>query len=318
MVALVASFLVGVGATLLVTRLMARRTTTPARVKAPDPTQQRLEESITSFGEELEGLRFDPKGPKATEAMVADYRAALDAYDKAKNVPAGQKNREAKVAAALGKGRAALIRLDARVNHRPVPIEAIGDDFAPVAELRATGDRFLTEGRTSGEFEVIIDRPEPGQFAIAEFTYRGDSNFFVWPVIRTQGTFETKQPIVNAQRTYRGRHLVPPEVTHFKIEARGESPKWSVRMLPVSAALPFDGETNGRTPHEVIAYNGRRTVVTVQVRTTGVWRLTFVPGDGTDWIHGLGDGMKRLNVPRSGWLVVTVPDGGSWSLQETR
>ncbi len=312
MVALVASFLVGVGVTLLVTRLAARRSSTEP-TRAPAPVPPRIDEAITSFGEELERLRFDPAEPNATEAMVGDYRAALDAYDKAKAVPAG-KNREARVAAALGKGHAALIRLDARIHHRPVPIEAIED--APLQELRATGDRFLTESRSSGEVEVLIDRPEPGRFAIAEFTYRGDSNFFVRPMIRTQDGLETLQTIVNAQRTYRGRHLVPLEVTHFKIEARGEAPKWSVRILQASAALAFGGEVHGRTPSEVIAYNGRRTKVSLQVRTSGVWQLEFVPGDGTDRIHGLGDGMKELNVPRSGWLVVTVADGGRWSLQE--
>ncbi len=215
MVALVASFLVGVGLTLLVTRLISRPRSAP-KTPAINPERERLEETITAFGEELEGLRFDPSGVGATEAMVADYRAALDAYEKAKAVPVGQRQ-EARVTAALGKGHAALIRLDARIHHRPVPIEAIEDDFAPPKEV--TGDRFLTEGRKAGVYEVIVDRPEPGAYAIAEFTYRGDSNFFVHPLTRTENTFQTLQAIVNAQRTYRGRHLVPPEVTHFRIEA---------------------------------------------------------------------------------------------------
>ncbi|MDN3354229.1 hypothetical protein [Actinomadura sp. DC4] len=312
---MVVSFLAGVALTVLVMRLLSRRSGT-SRVTAPGDAG--IEESITAFGEQLENLVFDPGAPGHTEAMVADYRAALEAYDKAKAIPEDRPNREARVAAALGKGRAALVRLDARLGHRPIPLDAIEDDLAPAPEVRASEDRHLTAGRKPGEYEILLDRPEPGGYAIADVTYRGDANFFVNPVTRTDGTFETGQTIVNAQRTYHGRHLVDPSITHFKVKLTGESCDWSVRLLPVSAALPLSGERHGRDFEEVLSYDGSRTRVTVQVRTTGTWRLSFErPGrrGGTDWIHGLGDGMKELNVPGSGWLVVQVPDGGSWSLQ---
>ena len=315
--ALVASFLAGVVVTVLVTRFLPRRSTPPRAVR-PGEQDARVEESITAFGEQLENLVFDPGAPGHTEAMVGDYRAALEAYDKAKAVPEDRPNREARVAAALGKGRAALVRLDARLNHRPVPIDAIEDDLAPAPKVRVTEDRYRTAGKSPGEFEILLDRPEPGRHAIADIVYRGDANFFVYPVTRTDGRFETGQTVVNAQRSYRGRHLVDPSITHFKVKITGESCDWSLRLLPVSAALPFEGERHGRESQEVLAYDGPRTKVTVQVRTKGTWRLSFErPGrrNDTDWIHGLGDGMKVLNVPGSGWLVVQVPDGGSWSLQ---
>ena len=316
--ALIAAFLAGVVVTVLVTRLLPRRESTPRRATGGGEKDARIEESITTFGEQLENLVFDPGAPGHTEAMVVDYRAALEAYDKAKAVPVGRPNSEARVAAALGKGRAALIRLDARLNHRPVPIDAIDDDLAPAPKVKVSEDRYLTAGKSPGEYEILLDRPEPGRHAIADIAYRGDANFFVYPVTRTDGTFETGQTIVNAQRSYKGRHLVDPSITHFKVQLTGESCDWSVRLLPTSAALPFEGERHGRESQEVLAYDGPRTRVTVQVRTKGTWRLSFErPGrrDGTDWIHGLGDGMKQLNVPGSGWLIVQVPDGGSWSVQ---
>jgi hypothetical protein len=319
--ALVASFLAGVvvtvPATVLATRLRPRRSPEkPGRTRV-DERSARIEEAITAFGEQLEGLTFDPSAAGHTEAMLRDYRTALDAYERAKDVEVGRPKGDALVAAALGQGHAALIRLDARLNHRPVPIEAIEDASAPVPELRA-GERFLTSGKKTGVFEVLIDRPEPGRYAIAEIDYRGDANFFVRPMTRTEGGLETQQTIVNAQRSYRGRHLVASSVTHFKVELTGETGDWSIRMLPAATALPLEGERHGRESNEVLAYDGPHTSVTVQVRTAGVWRLTFQRPDrrdSDDWIHGLGDGMKVLQVPRSGWLIVQVPDGGTWSVQ---
>jgi hypothetical protein len=316
--ALAAAFAAGVGVTVLVTRFLPRRSVRTAGTVRTGEKDARIEESITAFGERLENLVFDPGAPGHTEAMVDDYRAALEAYDRAKAVPEGRPNREARVAAALGRGRAALVRLDARLGHRPVPIDAIEDDLAPAPKVRVSEDRYVTAGRSPGEYEILLDRPEPGRHAIADIAYRGDANFFVSPVTRTDGTFETGQTVVNAQRSYRGRHLVDPSVTHFTVRLTGESCDWSVRLLPTSAALPFDGERHGRDSQEVLAYDGPRTKVTVQVRTKGTWRLSFERpggGDGTDWIHGLGDGMKQLNIPGSGWLVVQLTDGGSWSLQ---
>ncbi len=321
--ALIASFLAGVVLTVVV-MLALRRLPNRSAGARPAPRRvaekdARIEESITAFGEELEALVFDPVAPGHTQAMVADYRAALDAYDQAKAVPGGRSNSEARVAAALGKGHAALIRLDARLNHRPVPIEAIEQDLAPAPDVRVTGDRFTSSGKSPGVFEILLDRPERGELVIADITYRGDSNFFVYPVVRTQAKFETGQTLVNAQRSYRGRLLVDPTVTHLKIEIRGDKCYWSVRLLPTSAALPFAGELHGRNIDEVIAYDGKATTVTIQVRTEGVWRLAYErPGQwgGNDWIHGLGDGMKQLNVPRPGLLVLHMSDGGSWSVQK--
>lgn len=278
MLALVASFLAGVVVTVLVTRLLPhRRTAAPRTPRAPRINERdaRIEESITAFGEQLETLVFDPTAAGHTEAMLDDYRAALDAYEKAKAVNTDAPKGEARVVAALGKGHAALIRLDARINHRPVPIEAIEDGSAPTPELRAAAERFLTSGKRPGVFEILLDRPEPEKYAIAEIDYRGDANFFVRPMTRTEGSFETHQTMVNAQRSYKGRHLVDPSVTHFKIEMTGDSCKWSVRMLPTDAALPLEGERHGREANEVLAYDGARTKVSIQVRTRGTWRLTF-------------------------------------------
>lgn len=326
MIALVAAFAAGCLLTFGATRLLGRRaphhpTVGPGagagRPGRLDRHVTRVDEAITAFGEELENLAFDPAAPSVTEAMLADYQAALDAYDRAKLVPVGD---EARIAGSLDRGRAALVRLSARVEHRPVPIDALEGALAAAPAVHAEADRFLHSGKAPGTFEVLVDRPEPGRPTIAEITFKGSGNFFVRPVTRTADRFETGQTLVNFQRVYRGRHLIDTSVTHLKVELQNIEGAcgWSVRFLPVSAALPLDGEAHGSTPHEVLVHSGGRTSVTVQVRTTGTWRVDYrapARDKGTDWIYGLDDGTKELAVPAAGWLLVQVPDGGRWSLQ---
>jgi hypothetical protein len=195
--ALVASFLAGVvvavPATVLAGRVRPRRRATGSRPARIDERSARIEESITAFGKQLESLVFDPAAAGHTEAMLGDYQAALDAYERAKDVDTGRPDGEARVATALGKGRAALIRLDARLNHRPVPIEAIEDASAPVPELRAD-ERFLTSGRKPGDFEILLDRPEPERYAMVG----PDARVTGWP--RLQRGQRASQPAFGGGR----------------------------------------------------------------------------------------------------------------------
>ncbi|MFC1411765.1 hypothetical protein ACEZCY_21135 [Streptacidiphilus sp. N1-12] len=323
MIGLVAAFLAGCAVTFALTRLLDRRAAHPAlgpgggRPRGADRRTTRVDEAVTAFGEQLEHLDFDPAAATVTEAMLADYQAALDAYDRAKLLPVGD---EARIARTLDRGRAALVRLSARVEHRPIPIEALEGSLDPAPAVRADADRFLHSGTAPGTFEVLVDRPEPGRPTIAEISFKGNGNFFVRPVIRTDARFETGQTLVNYQKAYRGRHLIDDSTTHLKVELQRieGACRWSVRFLPISEALPLDGLAHGSAPHEVLAHSGGRTTVTVQARTTGTWRVDYrspTRDSGTDWIHGLGDGAKELPVPAAGWILVQFPQGGTWSLQ---
>ncbi|MHA6765606.1 hypothetical protein [Streptacidiphilus sp. PAMC 29251] len=329
MIGLVAAFLAGCVVTFALTRLLDRRPARPAvgpggggggrRPRGADRGTTRVDEAVTAFGEELEHLDFDPAAAAVTEAMLADYQAALDAYDRAKLLPVGE---EPRIARALDQGRAALVRLSARIEHRPIPIEALEGSLAPAPAVRADADRFLHAGTAAGTFEVLVDRPEPGRPTIAEISFKGNGNFFVHPVTRTARQLETGQALVNFQKAYRGRHLIDDSTTHLKVELLNieGACRWSVRFLPIAEALPLEGVAHGRNPHEVLVHSGGRTTVTVQVRTTGTWQVKYrsptrASRDGTDWIYGLGDGTKELAVPAAGWLLVHLPEGGEWSLQ---
>lgn len=319
MLAVISAFVVGSLVTLAASRLVNRWST--SRSARPAGAGRgggaRVDEAVTTFGEELENLAFDPAAPSVTAPMIADYQAALDAYEQAKLAPAGD---EPQVARALDRGRAALVRLSARIEHRPIPIEAFEGALAPAPAVRVSADRFLHSGTSPGTFDVLVDRPEPGRHTIADIGFEGRGNFFVRPVTRTRKDFETGPALVNFQNSYEGRLLIEPSVTHLKVELQniqGDC-RWSVRFLPIGQALPFDGEAHGRSPHEVLVHSGGRTTVTVQARTTGTWRVEYrspTRDSGNDWIHGLGNGAKELAVPGAGWLLVRIPDGGTWSLQ---
>lgn len=315
MIGLVVAFVAGCLVTFGVLRALGARG--PRTPVAPAGGAVRVAEAVTVYGEELESLAFDPASPGATAAMIADYQAALDCYEQAKAAPVGD---EPEIARALDRGRAALVRLSARIDGRPIPIEALESALAPAPPVLVSEDRYLHSGTAPGEFDVLVDRPEPGSPVIADIAFEGQGNFFVRPLTRTEGRLTIGQTLVNFQRAYQGRHLVDTSVTHLRVEVKNsQGPcRWSVRLLPVDRALSFTGEAHGSTAHEVLAHTGGRVRIAVQARTTGTWRVTYrAPrrDSGTDWIHGLGDGFQDLVVPAAGWILVQVPDGGSWSLQ---
>ncbi|MGI5171773.1 hypothetical protein ACQEU3_46250 [Spirillospora sp. CA-253888] len=298
---------------------------------APPPEPARdlsgTTEAVTAFGEQLDELTFEPAGPQASPAAVRDYRLALDAYDRAKAADSRQD-----VLAALHEGRAALVRLEARTSGRPVPIDALP---APEVEQRlvlpetATGERFLTVGGASGKTEVLIDRPVPGEPAIAEIAFSGDGNFIVHQMIRTSTRVDRLTDAgVNAIDAYQGRLLLPVECTHLQVECSGgeeDRSTWSVRILPAEAAVAFTSELDGQGD-EVVFYGGGPGPLTVQTATEGTWALLCLGEDdrleGEEHsvdefamiTHGLGDGMQTAELRGPLLLMMNLDDGGRWSL----
>src|SRR5882757_7983478 len=140
---------------LIIRRRQQSEITDPVRRPADS---DRLQESITEFGEELDQLTFDPSAARATRETLKDYQLALDAYENAKTMESTEAAH-----AALQDGLAALIRLDARQHGRPVPIEAlqlgaIRHSSAKVVPIEATTERFVSIGTRAGKAEVLIDR----------------------------------------------------------------------------------------------------------------------------------------------------------------
>ncbi|MFI6350037.1 hypothetical protein [Streptomyces sp. NPDC050560] len=82
-----------------------------------------VDEDITTYGEELDRLDFDPREQGADDAMRTDYERALDAYEEAKSRMAAARRPEdvRGVTEELEDGRFSLARLDARRSGRPLP-----------------------------------------------------------------------------------------------------------------------------------------------------------------------------------------------------
>ncbi len=340
MIGYAVSFLLGLGVGALFFTLRRPR---PATVEPPgEPAAElpaALQESVTAFGEEVTTLEFDAGGPDATSAVLKEYRAALEAYDRASAARTGPD-----ALSALRDGRAAMIRLDARRHGRPVPIDALPPAAAlPPATapgpFSATGERHVSTGHGSGRTDVLIDRPEPGRPALLDVEVTGGGNFFLQTLTRTEERTNSGKGLINHIGAYRGRtYLYADDATHLRVitENSNDGHRWSIRVAPLSAATDLTPEHRGRGD-EVLRYNGGPAVLTVQFRTDGLWRVAYVcqclrlepdcdcpppawPSDtpGSAWsdsVHGLRDGQQALRLHRPGFLLVSEDGGeGSWYL----
>ncbi|MCD0483106.1 hypothetical protein LO771_11995 [Streptacidiphilus sp. ASG 303] len=122
LVGVLAAAAVAGGGLLLVRRASRRRRREEERA-ALEQVRGAVDEDITSYGETLDRLDFDPAAPGTGPEMLDDYRTALDAYERAKQAQAAAARPEdvRAVTEALEEGRFALARLDARRTGRPLP-----------------------------------------------------------------------------------------------------------------------------------------------------------------------------------------------------
>ncbi|MGW1067351.1 hypothetical protein ACWD4F_22890 [Streptomyces aureus] len=328
MVGYAVSFLLGLGVNrLFVTVRRRRRTTVELRAS--------LAKSVTDFGEELARLELDVSGPDVTLAVLDEYRAALEAYDRA-----GSARAEHDVLAALQDGRAAMIRLGARRQGRPVPIDAL-PPAAPgrPRPLTATGERHVSGGRGDGSTEVLIDRPEPGRPALLEIDATGGGRFEVKSMTSTEEGTRTDEALIWTYGEYHGRRHLPVDPTHLLVTADSgdDDRRWSVRVAPLSAATVLTPEHRGHGD-EVLRYDGGPAVLTVQLRTTYPRKVRYLCGrclrfrsdcrcrppawprstprdDRFELEYGWGAGHYALRLPRPGFLVIQDQGGdGAWYL----
>lgn len=267
----IVSFLLGIGVTLVLTRRRASN----------GEISETVQQSVTAFGEEVGTLSFDPAGRASGDAALKEYRKVLDAYGRAARAVS-----EETALVALDNGRKALVRLDARVNGRPVPIDALSSTVfaASGGEVRKperpTGERFLFAG--PGPAEFMIDRPEPGRPAIAEVVANG--RYSLHPITRTDevlnkhGRLDYNIPYSQSYDYSGGatvsRLLLEPSYTHLAIDELTEDTQWSVRIRPIADAVPLGDERHGYHP-EVLSYEGGPAVLTVQVQVDRYWRVDF-------------------------------------------
>ncbi|MFE3325532.1 hypothetical protein [Streptomyces sp. NPDC059176] len=92
-----------------------------------------VDEDITAYGEQLDGLDFHPSEPGADDAMRADYERALDSYENAKSaMAAAERPHDVRaVTEALEEGRFSLTVLAARRAGAPLPARRAPCFFDP-------------------------------------------------------------------------------------------------------------------------------------------------------------------------------------------
>ncbi|WP_326787176.1 hypothetical protein [Streptomyces sp. NBC_00151] len=291
---------------------------------------------MTAFGEEVAVLELDVSGPDATPAVLNEYRAALEAYDRASAA-----RTEHDALTALHDGRAAMIRLGARRHGRPVPIDALPPAAGPGRPRppTGTGERHVSTGYGDGRTEVLIDRLEPGRPALLEIDVTGEGSFDVKALTRTEDLTRTDGTLIWITGEHHGRCYLPADLTHLLVttdHSRNEH-RWSIRVAPLSAAIALAPEHRGHGD-EVLRYNGGPAVLTVQLQThcsrkvryvcgrcllswpdcdcsPPAWPMNIPDDNRAGLAFGWGAGRYTLRLPRPGFLVIqNEHGGGSWYL----
>lgn len=150
-----------------------------------------VDEDITAFGEELDGLAFSPSHPDATDSMREDYTHALDMYDRAKEQmeSAARPADVQPVTGTLAEGRFALATLEARRTGAPLPERRLPCFFDPRHGPSATDTTWSPPGGTP--------RPVPACATDAARIRSGQD-----PSARLVATEGGPQPYWNAGSTY--------------------------------------------------------------------------------------------------------------------
>jgi len=237
-----------------------------------------LTKVVREFQQQLDAISFDPDQADPTGPALAEYREAQDALAAATVEHAGATaGRRKRVLAALGRGRAAVIRFEALRAGRPVPLELITRDELsagqPERHRNSTEERFLFQGTGDGEF--LLDLPEPGTPAILDVTVRGDGNFQLDYVRRTVAGSSRHRKVDAWQGEYRGREIVGPDVTHLAITAAGQN-TWSIRVLPLSTARPLLTTARGHGNEVLHCDLAESGVLTVQLLRNQRTSLTYL------------------------------------------
>ncbi|WP_033352390.1 hypothetical protein [Kitasatospora aureofaciens] len=284
---------------------------------------------IGELREQLAAVLVDPGAATLDPAAAGEYRRARTALDRAAEAARGlEPDRFRRVLAAVGTGRAALLRLEAMLAGRPVPLELITPEELAKAEWEhrpgLTSDRYYYEGR--GPAEILVDRPEPGQPTLLDITVEGDDYKHLSLITRTEGT-TTAERFFSDPAPYRGRELVAVERTHVRIETEPDH-QWSVRFRPLSDARSIEKHLYGQG-HEVLicpasgrlrlnahlrqpGHNGRISFVSDSEVRAGV-PLDYTGEPGTMIAHGLGTFRRTEPITGPGLVLVDTP--GTWELE---
>jgi hypothetical protein len=363
MLDVVVSFVLGACSMLALERLLRRRAAAAVAVaetgpapgeKAPaapapeagpaprDKVSSALERAVEAFAEELHAMDFDgpalgARADALPEGAAAEQRRAVEAGDRARW--ALNDGSADGVRRALGEGRAALVRLDARLHGRPVPIDSLlplpGQD-GPEAPEPYSGERFHYTGGGDSlpAADFLIDWPEPGRPAIVQLVAADLGLLGVTPVTRTGSRTRTEEYVLNWIGAYDGLVVLRPGPTHLKLTG-SEAGDWSLRLLPLDAAEDLRSGVVGRCD-TVLAHRSDDPVqLTFQVVGDQYWKVEFscacdreeeyslyCPCDEPDedgclpvkGISGSGESRDTLVAPRRGLVTVKVDGECTWTI----
>ncbi|MBS2539303.1 hypothetical protein KGQ20_41815 [Catenulispora sp. NF23] len=193
-------------------------------------------EAFADYENQFLSFEFDPEGPATSSTMRRYHWIATEALAKASRMldEADETDESEAVYAVIGRGRGALVRLDAVRSGRPVPLEILTAEEleGPPKPERGphTAERFAWQGVGSADFS--FDRPFPQRTTLLlcdGSDYKGE--VFIKLMERTEQTVRQ----VEAHRVEEGLSevvVVPPEVTHLKVEDYSDV-GWTARLIEI-------------------------------------------------------------------------------------
>ncbi|MFD0902608.1 hypothetical protein [Actinomadura sediminis] len=328
-----------------------------AAVVEPPPEERAADAEITAFGEELDRHPFTP-APDSGDELIAEYAGALDAYEDAKRHLADRHPRRAEWAReAVADGRAALARLDALLDGRPVPGPPCFFDARHGAAT--TEVPWTPEGGVARKVPVCAAdavriaeghapirtgrarRPAPAPRPAAPNTpsdatmrHRGTGDGTVSvrrpaasPVIlsvestdgiRVARATGGRAPALRSPRAVRARLPFPAEGSAKCRFKVTAAGRWTITVEPPDTAVAFVSTVRGRGP-EVLDYQGRASLVVVRHWGRGPVRVVRLdPALREAEILFQGKGDCRGELALDGPCLLAVDGVGEWTVAPTR
>ncbi|MDH6112392.1 hypothetical protein P3T36_003803 [Kitasatospora sp. MAP12-15] len=254
-------------------------------------------------------------------------------------------------AGALASVHSALLQLEARRAAEPadaVPADGLAR-LAPAGPQDARhlvvepshGEPFHYAGTRTEDTETVeeipIELPQPGAPAVAEVIVAAGGHLKINPMIRTRDRVRTLDEIVEVwdkPSPQRIRVLLDREATHLKVTGNYGKRAWSVRLSAPAELAELEGEGEGTGTDLFLLNVPAPREVAVHIETSRSWSARFVCGclAGSDCacgakedsrlrgtaellVHGTGEGLDVLCVPRPGLVVVTAAADARWLLR---
>jgi hypothetical protein len=292
------------------------------------PWLREAREAVDDFENQLATIDVGDGGDATSTELGRYHWIATHALEKANRIldEAGRRDQSKAVFAEIGRGREALVRLDALRRGRPVPLEILTQEelAGPPKPDSAvhTAERFAWKGQGGADF--YLDRPFPHRTVLLEVEVGGSRWVDLVMMERTDAVVAER-----SRQTHwsNGIELVAaaPEITHVKI-TDAESVPWSVRSVDPQA-YPFLEDMTRGEGRRVFRHQLGAVDVTVQCLQGVI--LTFYELcdctkscnkpehlDGESVAAFSGEARDHCRLPKKQGLLA-IEGSGRWSLDIT-